>query len=211
MSFLPLSSFVFLLLLVITVDWVLKQMSNANTIVSTENTTSVQAVNTEVYRTEYFQFQAPDEWVAVASQTTDKTFVYVKNNGSLITQRLVVYVDRPPAHREADLKITHVLPVELGSLGSFLNIGEVSSHCDDSWPPDLMRNPSRITHETVSFVCAPSSKQYNVVVGEYNGDENISSTLDDGREVSLTIIYSDLTAYPSTGDIYNIVSSFTIL
>lgn len=197
--------------LVIGVDWLLGQLSNSNTIVSKENTTSVQSANVSVYRTEYFQFQAPEEWVAISSESTDKKFVYVKNSGSLITQKLEIFVDRPATLSEADFKVTNVLPVETSDLGNFINIGEVSSHCSESWPPELQRNPSRITHNTVSFVCSPDSKQYNIVVGEYDADEEISATLSDGRDISVTILYSDLTAYPSPGDIYNIISSFNTL
>lgn len=205
------SVFAILASVVIGVDWVLTQMDNSNTIISRENTTSVQSANVSVYRTEFFQFQASEEWVAVAGQSSDKMFTYVKNDGSLITKKMVVYVDRPATAREADFKVTHVLPVESGELGRLVNIGQVSSHCDDSWPEDLMRNPSRITHASVSFVCSPSSQQYNVVVGEYDGDEEIELVMNDGREVTFTIIYSDLTAYPGPGDIYNIVSSFSAL
>lgn len=205
------TSIVSIFVLVVAVDWFFGQLSSSNTVVSRENTTSVQSVNVSVYRTEYYQFQAPEDWVAVYTESTDKKFVYVKNKGTLITQKLVVYVNRPATLREADFKVTNVLPVEMGELGNFINIGEVSSHCSDSWPKDLMRNPSRIEHESVSFICSPDSKQYNVVIGEYNADEEVSSVLSNGNDVSFTIVYSDLTAYPSPGDIYNIVSSFSTL
>lgn len=197
--------------LVVTIDWVLGQLSNSNTLVSRENITSVQSANVSVYRSEYFQFQAPEDWVFVSSESTDSKFVYVKNKANLITNRFVVYINRPSRSQEADLKITRVLPVEQGELGSFINIGEVSNHCDDSWPENTVRTPTRIQHKSVSFVCSVDSEQYNVVVGEYNNDENILTTLRNGNQASFTIIYSDLTAYPIPGDIYNIVSSFSTL
>jgi hypothetical protein len=205
------TAFFIVIVLVVGVDWLLGQLSRSNTVVSSENTTSVQSVNVSVYRTKYFQFQATQDWVAVASESTDTKYVYVKNKGSLITQKLEVYVNRPARIYDADFKITNVLPVELSELGNFINIGEVSDHCDNSWPPDLKQNPARITHSDVSFVCSINSKEYNVVVGEYGGDEEISTTLSDGREVTFTIIYSDLTAYPRPGDIYNIITSFNTL
>jgi hypothetical protein len=164
-----------------------------------------------VYRTEFYQFQAPEDWVFVSSESTNDKFVYVKNNGSLIVNRLVVYVNRSTRLQEADLKITRVIPVEIDDLGGFINIGEVSNHCNDSFPEDSMRTPIRIQHKSVSFVCSVDSEQYNVVVGEYNKDEEILTTLRNGNQVSFTIIYSDLTAYPVPGDIYNIISSFNSL
>jgi len=205
------TALVSIVVLAITIDWILGQLSTSNTVVSRENTTSVQSANISVYRTEYYQFQAPNEWVVVAGESTDTKYVYVKNNGSLITQKLEIYINRPARIYDADFKITHVLPVEVGELGNFINIGEVSDHCDNSWPEGLQQNPSRITHKDVNFVCSINSKEYNVVVGEYGGDEEISSKLNDGREVTVTIIYSDLTAYPRPGDIYNIISSFVTL
>lgn len=202
---------VLLLAVVIGVDWIINQASNTETVVSTENTKSVQSANVAVYRTGYFQFQAPESWVEVASETTDKRFVYVKNSGPLITQRLMVMIDRPETNREADMHIERVLAATLDSNNSLNPIGTVSSHCSDSWPVGLVRTPARITHDGVSFVCSPDSRQYNVVIGEPDGDESISATMSDGREIKVFIVYSDLTAYPSPGDIYNIISSFNIL
>lgn len=209
-------SLVFLLVVIVGVvgvgiDWVLNQVDNTETVVSSENLKSVQSANVSVYRTEYFQFQAPESWVEVASESTDKRFVYVKNNGTLITQKLTVIVDRPETNREADFKLTHVLPVQIDEDGNFNPLTSVGSHCNDSFPADLKRNPSRITHEGVSFVCAPSSQQYNIVIGQFGEDESIVANLTDGRQISLFIVYSDLTAYPSAGDVYNIVSSFKTL
>lgn len=206
------STVMLVIVMVIAVDWLLTRLSNSNTVVSRENTTSVQSANVSVYRTEYFQFQAPEEWVLVSSESTNKKFVYVKNNGALIVSRFVVYVDRAARDREADFKITNVLPVEKGVLNNFANMGKVSDHCNESWPKDLqLRNPARITHENVSFVCSPDSQQYNVAIGEAKGDEEIEVTSTDGENFTLTMIYSDLTAYPNPGDIYNIVTSFNIL
>lgn len=205
------SAIVIIVAVGIGVDWILNQVNRSETLVTTEYTKSVQSANIDVYRTEYFQFQAPESWVEVASETTNKRFVYVKNSGSLITQRLMVIVDRPETNREADVQIDRVLPITLDSNNRFNPAVSVSDHCENSWPGGLPRNPSRITHEGVSFVCTPDSRQYNVVIGEVGGDESISATTSDGRQVTIYVVYSDLTAYPSPGDIYNIISSFSIL
>lgn len=206
------TAIVLIAVLVISVDWLLTQFSDSNTVVSRENITSVQSANVSVYRSEYFQFQAPEDWVFVSSQSTDKKFVYVKNSGKLIVSKFVVYIDRPETDREADFKTTKVLPVEKGVLNNFANVGVVSSHCNESWPADsLSGDPARITHENVSFVCTPDSTQYNVVIGEIDGDEDIEVDLTNGDKITLTMSYSDLTAYPNPGDIYNIISSFNTL
>lgn len=198
---------------VVSVDWVINQRSSSNTIVSTENTTSVQSANVSVYRTEYFQFQAPEEWKQVVSESTENKFVYVKNDDFLITQKIVVYISRPQAIRDNDLKITNVIPVTVDEnrLVPIVQSNYVSEHCNESWPDDLRRNPSRITHDNVSFVCAPSSDQYNIIIGEDDGSEDIPITLSDGTEIELAIVYSDLTAYPGTGDLFSILRSFEVL
>ncbi len=197
---------------VVVFDWALSNLRDDTTVVTTEQTRSVQSSNISIYRTKYYQFQAVDDWVEVEDDRyPGERYVYVKNDGSLITQRLVIYVDRNELEKEQDIKNTRVLPLSQGPLGRFINIGKVSEHCEESWPDGLLRNPTRITHEDVSFVCAPDSAQYNIVVGERGDDENIEIELDDGSTYELTIVYSDLTAYPSTGDIYNIMDSFVVL
>lgn len=196
----------------IVFDWALTNLRDNTTVVTTEQNRSVQSSNVSIYRTKYYQFQAVDDWVEVQNDTyPGERYVYVKNDGNLITQRLTVYVNRNELEKEQDIKNTYVLPVSLGPLGRFINVGRVSEHCNGSWVNKLNRNPARITHEDVSFVCAPSSQQYNIIIGERGADEDIEIELDDGTKAELTIIYSDLTAYPSTGDVYNIIDSFVIL
>ncbi len=192
------------------VDWFRSQVNNTDTLVTSENTKSVQSANVSVYRTEYFQFQAQDSWIEVANNIPNR-YEYVKNNGYLITQKLTVVINRPITNKEADFKITRVLPVEIDDEGNFNPQGNVSDHCDDSWPENLVKDPSRIVHDDVSFVCAPTSEQYNVVVGESGGSDTIEVVRQDGSKFSLFILYTDLTAYPTPGDIYNIVSSFRTL
>ena len=203
--------FIILGVVAVGVDLFVDSVSDSNSVISSTISSSVQSANVSVYRTEHFQFQAPEDWVLVSTESTDNKFVYVKNDGSLIVQRLIVYINSPATDQEADFRATKVLPVDVNSLGKFIAASQVSSGCSESWPEGLMRNPSRIIHESVSFVCHPDSSQYNVIIGEIEGDESITVTLDDGREVSLTILFSNLTAYPEPGDLYNIISSFSTL
>ena len=195
----------------IGVDWFLNRVSTSNTIVTNETTSSVQASSVSVYRSPYFQFQAPDQWVAQVNLTSENKYTYVRNNESVVDQRLVVYVNRPEVNRDADLKITRALPISANVSGLFEEVGKVSSHCDESWPDGLKRNPRRIVHEDMSFVCSIGSTQYNVVLAEKGGDENIDVISQDGSDVSLTIVFSNLTAYPSPGDLYIIAESFSTL
>lgn len=192
-------------------DWIIGQFSGSNTVISKFNSTSVQSANVSVYRTEYFQFQAPKDWKSVVSESTDKKFVYLKNSDTQITQKLEIYVNRPKTDREANFNLTRVVPVDISTLGNLIKTGNVSDHCGESFPADGNRDPRRITHDEVSFVCNPDSQQYTILVGEKDGSEDLSVKLSDGREITLVIVFSDLTAYPNTGDLYNIISSFNVL
>ncbi len=202
---------VVLITLVIGIDWLIGRFSDSNTTVSRENNSLVKSANVSVYRTEFFQFQAPESWVAVANESHNNNFVYVNNNGAIITQKLTVIVNQPERSKDADYKITRVLPATLDKDGKLNPQDKVSGHCTESWPENLRRNPARIIHANVSFVCAPDSQQYNVVVGTPEGSESYKVTLSDGREATLLIIFSDLTAYPTPGEIYSIISSFSTL
>ncbi len=197
---------------VIGVDWTLNKLSTSNTVISTENTTSVQSASISLYRTPYFQFQAPDDWVAVAAQTSEKRFVFVKDDDkNSITQQITVMIDRPYSMNEADMSLTNTIAVNINNSGGFSDISEVSRHCKESWPPGATRNPTRITHADVSFVCSPDSYAYNVVVGSYGGSEILEMTRLDGNALKITIIFSNLTAYPGSGDLQSILSSFSVL
>lgn len=196
----------------IAVDWYRTLMSDSKTVVSKENIAAVQSANVSVYRTEYYQFQAPDSWVLLANLSTDNKFVYVKQSKTQHTQRIVVYVDEPEAKINMDYRLTNVLPVDISDDGKTLtNIGEVSEHCGKSWPKDRPQNPGRNIHEGIDFLCTPDSQEYNVVVGVRGKSEDIVTTDKSGSGVKLNIVFSDLSAYPGTGDLYNIISTFTIL
>jgi archaellum component FlaG (FlaF/FlaG flagellin family) len=205
------STILVLAVLIILGDWTIGQLSGSNTVISRENQTSVQSANVSVYRTEFFQFQAPESWVAVSSESTANKFVYVKNSGNLVTQKFTVFVNRPESNREADFNLTRVVPIRIGEEGQLERTGDVSTHCNDSFPKDGNRDPRRIVHSEISFVCNPDSQQYNINVGIIGGSEQIPATLQNGKVITLFLVYSDLTAYPGTGDLYNIIESFSIL
>lgn len=209
-----LATFVILLILgavAIAVDWMLSKNNSSSTVTSNVSITSVQSVNTSVYKTAFFQFEATDAWELVDSESSEHKFVYVKYTGTLVTQKFEIIINRPKINREADFDITRVVPVQVSEEGNFVRKGEISGHCNDSFPKDANRDPRRITHNSVSLVCSPDSQQYDVVFGEENGSEDIALTTSGGEEISFFAVYSDLTAYPSSGELYDIISSLTVL
>jgi hypothetical protein len=194
----------------ITIDWILSSIRSSHSTVTTATTTSVRSASVSSYRTNYFQFQAPDDWVFVSSQSNEKKFVYFKKDGERVTQRFIVYVDRPLANREADMPLTNVLPV-IKVTDNSLEAKQVSDHCIKVATLEKNGPNDRIVMDGASFICSRSSQQYNVVISEYEGDEQLNFNSDRNGEYSLSMIYSDLTAYPSPGDLYNIVSTFETL
>jgi len=202
---------VFLISLAIGVDWFLGRISESRTVTTSQTTTTVQSASVSVYRTDYFQFQAPEEWILKSSQSSETKFTYLKKDGPLVTERLVVFVDRPAHDKEADIPITHVLPIELvGENKNIRRTGSVGEHCGSSRPDGAGAN-SRFVHDDVEFVCNSSSTQYNVVVGLFGGNEVLQFDGDNSREVTLTLVYSSLSANQSTGDLYSIVETFSAL
>ncbi len=196
---------------IVGVDWYLSQKDSTKSVTTKEIKSTVRSANITVYRTDYFQFQAPDGWVLVSGSPDSNKFVYLSNNGSIVSRRFIVYINKPLLDIESDQDVTRVLPVEYNTNGTFSKIGSISDSCDIGWPEDLPRNPSRIKLNSVSFVCTPGSKQFNVMIGEVGGDEVIESIRSDGTKFNMTLLYSDLSAYPSAGDIKNILSSFRTL
>ncbi len=190
-------------------DYILHADQRNQTTVSVEGS-KVQGLDVSAFRTDYYYFQASTEWRELVDDGLEDGYTYIKSDGDLITQRLQVYVNRSGLEKDQDLKITNVLPLDVEA-DHFANFGSVSEHCDKGWTNALNRDPARINFEKVSFVCAPTSQQYNVIFGERGGDENITVQKSSGETAEITIIYSDLTAYPSSGDIYNIAKRFQIL
>ena len=140
----------------------------------------------------------------------ENKIVYIKKKSGLIVHRLEIYVDRPVIDTEADFKLTRVSPVDLDGR-KFSNIGATSVHCGKTFDEEARRDPARTTVSDVNFVCNPDSQQHSILIGERDGTEILSFTGNDGDEFTLTIVYSDLTAYPGDGDLRAILESFEII
>lgn len=205
-----------LLIIGISADWFINKINGEATVVSESTVTAVQSAQVSVLKTGYFQFQAPNDWVLLNNEQNDSKFVYVKKDRTLITHMLIIYVNRQGDFGNTDHRLTYVLPVVIDdSNKNFLEVGKISEHCKESWPSNLMKNPTEILHAEVKFKCVPDSEEFNVLVGKINGDANLVFNHKDESTgaistVNLNIIYSDLTATPSEGDLESIISSFSV-
>ncbi len=172
--------------------------------VTTNPTESVIATRDNIIRSSYFQFQAPKNWIEVAGESVSPNFVYRKIDGTLIKGELKISVNSDSSLTKA----TRVLPVTPD--GNRLMVSKVSDHCsnDKRFTPGP-ENPVTMSWQGVQLICNPDSvSEYRVVVGQTGPSPNIVLTRPDGSNVSYKIVYTDLSANPSTNDITAILESF---
>ncbi len=194
------------------VDYVINALRHSDTVVTTTVTSSVRAANINLLRTKYFQFQASDDWIQATNFTDANKTVFYKKHKTLVTERLIVFRGRKALNQEADMPFTYVLPVNIVAKGTKLqSVGKISEHCGNNWPDTIKNSEGRVVVDGVSIFCNKSSKQYNVVIGILGGDEELQFNTTLNEDKTLTMVYSNLTAYPTAGDIYDIINSFEAL
>jgi len=191
-------------------DMLRNEFGASRTAVSQPTRSFVRGANITLLRNEYFQFQAPEGWSAVTNDQNDNRITYYKERQGLFTQRIEAYIDRKPLNQEADFRSTHVKPVVFNG-SSVESVEATSEHCREKLPEEAGLNPARIIHNEVSFVCNFDSAEHNILVAQKGGDEAMKFTRSDGQSFTLTLVFSDLTAYPGDGDLDFILKSLEIL
>ncbi len=178
-----------------------KQQPESQTTVS-----AVEGATTTLFSNEFFQFQADKTWVEIpeVSRPPNK-YVYKSKNGPLVQHVLTVYVGAAPSN---ELLGTRVYPVEVLATGSFTNASGVSEHCRAGVASKAKNEPESIKYKNVSFLCNAGGVNYRVLVGVNGGGPTITMPRPGGKEANYTIIYDDVTAYPSDNKIDAIVGTF---
>lgn len=166
---------------------------------------AVEGATTTLFSTEFFQFQADKTWVEVPEASAPNKFVYKSKNGPIVQHQLVVYVGEPPAKEVIG---TRVMPVEVSGTGQFAVSGSVSEHCRKSVAENARNEPQLTKYLQVTFTCDVGNTNYRVLVGLVGGAATIPMPRPDGTTQRYTIIYDDVTAYPSANKIEPIVSTF---
>ncbi|MCA9324404.1 hypothetical protein KC992_04880 [Candidatus Saccharibacteria bacterium] len=187
------------------IDWLITKYRPQDSIQSVESTATVQSSTINIFRNQYFQFQADRTWVEVPEQSTDTKFVFSSLNGPLVEHQLTVYVNEPAP---AKLAATRVLPVELNR-GRFKQIASIDKHCNND-ESGLKNEPKVITFNQVTFNCDMGSNVYKVFVGIIGGTNSIAAIRPDGSTATYTIVYDDLRYIPSANQIESIVETFQI-
>ncbi|MDQ3094330.1 MAG: hypothetical protein M3Q70_04120 [bacterium] len=166
---------------------------------------AVESATTSLFSTPYYQFQADKTWVEVPESNTPTKFVYKSKNGPLVQHQMIIYIGEPPANEVIG---TRIYPVEVQNNGSLSGSLGVSEHCRNGAPNKALNEPQQTKYLQVSFNCNVGSNTYRVLVGAIGGTPTIPIKRPSGETQNYTIIYDDVTAYPTSNKIDPIISTF---
>lgn len=193
---------------IVAVDALWQHRASSNPTDYTAPLKSVVVADAEPFNTQYFQFQAPSSWQAIANETKGTHFVYRSYNASFVEQELVVDVNNAEPEVLALVQTARVLPAGIVDGSSLRTDGALSEHCEKVIKPSTPRSPLRLTMNNVSFVCNPDSATYQIAVGIGGGSTDITLTRPNGQTAKYTIIYRNHTATPNIRDLNAIINSF---
>lgn len=168
-------------------------------------TTVVQQSPVVILRSEFFQFQAPVDWVEVNNQSTSQKFVYREIKNTQISNQLDVYVNNFPN----DILADYVLPVTVSKDQLGIAATELSDHCRNALPTKPTdHNPKTVTYKEVTFNCRVDGTEFIVVAGKVGGTPDIKLMRPGGKLTSYYLVYRDLRADPNGDDFTTIINSF---
>ncbi len=197
--------------IVVAVDVYISSRSSTS-VVSSETNSVVLPRSTNILRSQFFQFQASDQWRAVAGTALSANqFVYRALNGQLTEQELVISVSNTPKEVLANTQISRVYPVKPTPDGRLESDGGISAHCKTLLPAGSSRVPLNLTYKQVLFPCNPDAGGYIVVVGAVGGGIEMSLPRPNSLKTSYTIMYKNLKANPNSNDIDDIIKTFQTL
>lgn len=185
----------------------IKQNTKKDTPTSQSTVSSVQGASINLFRTEYFQFQADSSWKEIVEESKNNKFVYRSYNGPLIEHDLQVEINPEPEIMPL-ARTTHVLPVEIASSGRFSVVDGAGSHCGTQVPKGTPELPLKVTQRQVSFICSVDAVIYQVQVGVVGGSTDLLITRSDGSKATYRITYRNLKFTPDDNMVRNLISTF---
>ncbi len=186
----------------------LTQVNAKTDAVSSVTHSSVQGESTNLFRTEYFQFQANDNWKEISTETKPGHYRYASYNKSLLELDLTVDINGAVKEVLPLMRNTHVLPVTITAEGKLNISGNSGEHCKNAMAKNSPNIPTRITERQVSFVCTPDAVVYQVAVGVISGSTTMAIPRPGGPKTTYTITYRDLTVDPTDNQLLPIIASF---
>lgn len=173
--------------------------------VETPVATSVRNSNIEVFRSKYFQFQAPKEWVLLSEKTTENIFYYQAFRDNFVEKELIVHINEIPART----KVARTVPVVVNTDGT-LTTQPITEHCDTVLAEGANRDPKYVTIEGVEVFCDIDSALFTAVAGEVGGDTAIDMQRPDGEKIEVLIEYKDFTSRPQFDAFEKILETFQV-
>lgn len=171
---------------------------------------SVQASTINVFRTQFFQFQADKKWQEVIdSSGTNDRFVYRSFDSTLLQQELIVEVDtirKVPLDNE---QTSRVLPIEIKN-NRMVTVDAISPHCERLLDESLRNDQQTVTYRNADFPCNPDSSVFMVAVALVGGNNIIpyNDANDVPREIKIT--YRDSSFTPTGSQLDNIINTFQL-
>lgn len=184
-------------------SWLQNRKSEQGT-APTQATTSVYAPKTQFFSTQYFQFEASQDWAHMANESSGNKYVYRKSRNNIVSQNLTILVNNPAPVPE----LTRVLPVEVNATGG-LSPGIVSDHCSKYLPKTAPKITQIVSVEGVEFLCDYDAADYYVVVGAKGAAPPLKLTRPNGETATYTILYMNVTATPEGEEFRRMMNTFS--
>lgn len=184
------------------------QSTKKQNAVSQPTYSSVQGASINLFRTEFFQFQADDNWKEMPSETTKGHYVYRSFKGPLVEHDLVIDVNGTKVEALPNVRTNHVMPVEIDSTGKLNVIAGAGEHCKAVVPKDKPTIPLIVTQKQVTFACSPDAVLYEVKTGVVGGTTEMKMPRPDGSRATYVITYRNLKFTPDDTILRNIADTF---
>jgi hypothetical protein len=205
--------------LIIGVDWLITKFNSDSTTTSLESNATVQSANINVFQTPYFRFQANESWREVTDELnlkngdTSNQYLYRYFDKNFIEHELWVTVNLATDYKYERYNIpTRVQPIRIESDKSLAVINSVSDPCLSVIPPeDKSKDQRVVVQNEVEYFCDPGINQYTVTVGVPGATNKMPIVSNSGQTNTITITYRNVTAYPETSELNNILSTFKFL
>ena len=171
---------------------------------TSEATVSVVAPSINIFKSPYFQFQAPNNWVEVPNESTPTKFVYRGLRSSLIEHELVIYVNQIPANISAN----RVYAALFKNDNTELDPLTISDHCIKATNNVSTMEDKEILFNGVKMPCDSDSRNFTVLAGLQGDDTTLNMIRPDGTTASYAILYTNLRAVPDATEMKKIIETF---
>lgn len=191
--------------------WIYMNSKGLDTIqpLSTKPVTTSYSVESNTFKTPYFELETRKSWEFQKEKSTKNKFVYVDFRHKLAQGELTIYVNSSPAELHA--RATRLLPVRLGVDGYLKPDSSVGEHCNKKAPGKDKVGEQVFKFKNITFPCDNDATWFTVLVGLDGGSTAMKLKRPDGTTATYHMHYLGSTAYPIEADVIEIVRKFKVL